>query len=97
MVKRVAVVERVAQALYEVDIGRTVSSTEWSALTGRLVYRGMARAAIEAMREPTDEMVAYACDSKMRPGSNDSDVSDDHARQIVFKRMFSNAIDEALR
>lgn len=48
-------IERVAKALWA---GR-FPDEEWTDL-GKLNYMGHARAAIEAMREPTDEMITAA-------------------------------------
>ena len=54
-------VERVAKALYIAEIGPAIGPFDWDIDEAGEVaarnYRKMARAAIEAMREPTEAMV----------------------------------------
>jgi hypothetical protein len=50
-------VERVAKAIYEASSEAPDGVWEEAPEGWRVEYRGMAREAIEAMREPTDEMI----------------------------------------
>lgn len=52
------IIERVAQAIYRAQKGRDASEEFWTTpATGANFYRDMARAAIAAMREPTEAMI----------------------------------------
>jgi len=79
-------IERVARGMYEAQVGASVPEDLWAVTLAHPAFVGTlatARAAIAAMREPTDEMVTQC--------ANTGHLPDDAV--VVWQRM----IDEALK
>lgn len=74
-------VERVAKAIYVSEIGSDAGWDDTRVVKARHLWLAKARAAIGAMREPTELMVksGYREDSE---GANDEDTADQWRRMI---------------
>jgi len=83
-------IERVARAMFEreLDNGPWEQRTE----TQEAIYMADARAAIKAMREPTQEMRLAAVAEWCRP-----DPLPEHGSTLVFNAIWQAMIDEALK
>jgi len=91
-----ALIKKVARAIYEARIGRIGNfCLDWEALPDRTRtnYKDEAKAAIEAMRVPTNEMTKAAIGygiplSDMYEGSEEDFVED------VYQEMIDKALEE---
>ncbi len=82
----ISMIEKVAKALWD----DRYPDKEWDDLE-RLSYTGHARAAIKAMREPTQQMRLAGIAEWSRP-----DLTPEHQSTLIFNAIFRAMIDAAL-
>lgn len=83
-----SIIERVARAIYEARYG------DWENLHSRQPYLDMARAAINAMREPTRPMWAHA--GTMFVNCQGRQLHHDRACGLVWDAMIAAALEPEL-
>jgi hypothetical protein len=88
-------VDRVARAIFEARNRHTKRAGSWSDLPSHLgePYFDEARAAIEAMRVPTEAMITEGCNSG--EFEDRGDVVQPHAAKHVYTSMIDAALAEA--
>jgi hypothetical protein len=82
-VRAMTMIERVARAIYVAELGPTGDFDDYFWDKHRATYLAQARAAIEAMREPTEAMIAAGGDEQV--GSLEGDWNEDIGRYAAEK------------
>ena len=91
-----SMIERVARALFEADYPNPGEVEEGSWETGRVSYLQSARAAIDAMREPTDAMKSAAKAYRDEWPQDQVDEPADFFAE-TFTKQWDAALDAALK
>lgn len=85
------IIERVARAIYKADAPRWPNQEPFSTLcaTVKERFRAQARAAIESMREPTEEMEVFAAETRACQA-----LGADEVPKIIWQAMIDWILEE---